>query len=253
MHGTSVKMVGDLESFYIVQLGTNEVGVLSKSYVKSSSSAPKGAKTYTSVTVNTMYTTDSVNLRGGPGTTFKIISTLSKNTSLKVVGYIDNWYVVVTNKNVVGCIRKDLLTSAKSNTSTNNTSSSFSISENEKIIFNLINKARTNAGLPILSKYEQLFKIARLKAIDMVKNSYFSHTSPTYKGPFEMMKSYNISYKVAGENIAGNPNLEAAVNSWLNSQTHKQNILSNSYNYVGIGVEKSDIYGYIIVVMFIGK
>ena len=65
------------------------------------------------------------------------------------------------------------------------------------------------------------------------------------------MKTYGISYKVAGENIAGNPSLEAAVTAWLNSQTHKQNILSNSYNYIGIGVEKSDTYGYVISTMFI--
>ena len=87
----------------------------------------------------------------------------------------------------------------------------------------------------------------------MVKNSYFSHTSPTYGSPFKMMKTYGVNYKVAGENIAGNPSLQDAVKAWLNSATHKQNILSNSYNYIGIGIEKSDTYGYVISTMFIGK
>ena len=127
------------------------------------------------------------------------------------------------------------------------------MSTNEKIIFDLLNKARTDAGLPKLSADATLFKVARLKAQDMVKNSYFSHTSPTYGSPFAMMKKYGVGYKVAGENIAGNPSLQDAVTSWLNSPTHKQNILSNSYNYIGIGIEKSDTYGYVISTMFIRK
>ena len=254
--GTSVKMVATIDNFYIVQLGSNEIGVVSKSYVKSSSSAPKGAKTYTSVSVKTATTANEVNLRRGPGTNFSKVTTISKGTTLKTVGYIDNWYVVVTKNNQVGCIRKDLLnisSASGSNSSGNTTSTSFSMSANEKIIFDLLNKARTDAGLPKLSADASLFKVARLKVQDMVKNSYFSHSSPTYGSPFKMMKTYGISYKVAGENIAGNPSLQDAVTAWLNSETHKQNILSNSYNYIGIGVEKSDTYGFVISTMFIRK
>lgn len=250
--GIKIKMVGTVDNFYIVQLGTNEIGVVSKDYVKSASSAPSGAKTYTRIATKTVITTDKVNLRRGPGTNFSKVTTVSKGTSLKAVGYIDNWYIVVTNSNIIGCIRKDFLkTSSTSTNTTNNTSTSFSMTANEKIIFDLLNKARTNAGLPKLSADAKLFKVANLKVQDMVKNSYFSHTSPTYGSPFKMMKTYGISYKVAGENIAGNPSLQDAVTSWLNSPTHKQNILSNSYNYIGIGIEKSDTYGYVISTMFI--
>ena len=255
--GTKVKMVATIDNFYIVQLGTNEIGVVSKSYVKSSSTAPSGAKTYTSIVTKNASTIAKVNLRRGPGTNFAKVTTLSKGTSLKAVGYIDNWYIVVTSNNQVGCIRKDLLnivgTSSNSNTSSGTTTTSFSMSANEKIVLDLLNKARTDAGLPKLSADATLFKVARLKAQDMVKNSYFSHTSPTYGSPFKMMKTYKVSYKVAGENIAGNPSLQDAVTAWLNSATHKKNILSNSYNYVGIGIEKSDTYGYVISTMFIRK
>lgn len=253
--GTKIKMVGTIDTFYIVQLGTNEIGVISKSYVKSSSTAPSGAKTYTRVSVKTVTTADKVNLRRGPGTNFAKITTISKGTSLKMVGYIDNWYVVVTSNNQVGCIRKDLLKAGatSSSGSSNTATTSFSMSANEKIIFDLLNKARTDAGLPKLSADATLFKVARLKAQDMVKNSYFSHSSPIYGSPFKMMKTYGVSYKVAGENIAGNPSLQDAVTAWLNSPTHRQNILSNSYNYIGIGIEKSDTYGYVISTMFIRK
>lgn len=257
--GTAVKMVATLDTFYIVQLGTNEIGVVSKSYVKTAASAPKGAKTYTSISVKNASTTTKVNLRRGPGTNYAKVTTISKGTSLKTVGYIDNWYIVVTNNNQVGCIRKDLLniqtsaTNSAGSTNPSTTTTSFSMSADEKIIFDLLNKARTDAGLTKLSSDSNLFKVARLKAQDMVKNSYFSHSSPTYGSPFNMMKTYGISYKVAGENIAGNPSLQDAVTSWLNSPTHKQNILSNSYNYIGIGIEKSDTYGYVISTMFIRK
>lgn len=62
-----------------------------------------------------------------------------------------------------------------------------------------------------------------------------------------------ISYKTAGENIAGNSSNTKAVIAWMNSSGHKANILNSSYNYTGIGVVKSPKYGKIYVQMFIGK
>ena len=87
----------------------------------------------------------------------------------------------------------------------------------------------------------------------MVKNNYFEHTSPNYGSPFEMMQNFGITYKTAGENIAGNSTIEGAFNSWISSDSHKQNILSSAYNYIGIGIYPSERYGYVIVVMFIRK
>lgn len=87
----------------------------------------------------------------------------------------------------------------------------------------------------------------------MVDNNYFSHTSPTYGSPFDMMKSYGISYKTAGENIAGNSSNSGAVEAWMNSEGHKANILNSNYNYTGLAVVSSPKYGKIFVQMFIGK
>lgn len=67
-------------------------------------------------------------------------------------------------------------------------------------------------------------RVARIKAEDMVTNNYFSHTSPTYGSPFDMLKSFKISYKTAGENIAANSSNSGAVNAWMNSSGHKANI-----------------------------
>ena len=68
-----------------------------------------------------------------------------------------------------------------------------------------------------------------------------------------MIKNFGISYKTAGENIAGNSTNTGAVNAWMNSSGHKANILNSSFNYTGIGVVSSPKYGKIYVQMFIGK
>ena len=108
-------------------------------------------------------------------------------------------------------------------------------------------------GLSSLKIDSELQRVAKIKAQDMVDNNYFSHNSPIYGSPFDMLKSFKVSYKTAGENIAGNSSNTAAVNAWMNSEGHKANILNSSYNYTGIGIVKSPKYGKIYVQMFIGK
>ena len=87
----------------------------------------------------------------------------------------------------------------------------------------------------------------------MVDNNYFSHESPIYGTPFNMIKSFGISYKTAGENIAGNSTNNGAVTAWMNSQGHRANILNENFTYTGIGVVNSSKYGKIYVQMFVGK
>lgn len=242
---SALKIVGTIDNFNIVQLESNDVGLISKDYIKSSDEAPKSAKTYENLTK--FYATvnaPNVALRAGPATSFKVNERLKEGTKVEVIGRIENFYTVVTENNNVGMIREDLL----------NKSSAQSPDETEKdVILRLINEERKKAGRPLLTVDSTLEKAAQTKADDMVKNNYFSHTSPTYGSPFKMIQDFGISYKAAGENIAGNPSIEAAVESWLKSDEHKKNILSNAYNYVGIGVANSKTYGYIIVLMFIGK
>ena len=108
-------------------------------------------------------------------------------------------------------------------------------------------------GLSALVIDKDLQKVAKIKAEDMVKNNYFSHTSSVYGTPFEMMKSYGISYKTAGENISGNTTNKGAVSAWMASSGHKENILNNAYNYTGIGVVKSEKYGKVYVQLFLGR
>ena len=70
----------------------------------------------------------------------------------------------------------------------------------------------------------------------MKVNNSFSHNSPTYGTPFQMMKQLGIAYRSAGENIAkGYTSAEAVVNAWMASPSHKANILSSNYTSMGIG------------------
>ena len=87
----------------------------------------------------------------------------------------------------------------------------------------------------------------------MVNNNYFSHESPTYGTPFNMLSNFKISYKTAGENIAANSSNSGAVTAWMNSSGHKANILNSNFTHTGIGVVSSQKYGKIFVQMFIGK
>lgn len=133
------------------------------------------------------------------------------------------------------------------------TSNTTSLSSDEKEVFDLINKQRTNNGLTALKMDSETLNVARIKAQDMVDNNYFSHDSPTYGSPFNMLNSFKVTYKTAGENIAGNSSNSGAVNAWMNSSGHKANILNKSFNYTGIGVVKSPKYGKIYVQIFLGK
>lgn len=261
---SKVKIVGEISSFYITQLTNNQVGLLSKSYVKISGNSLKDAKVYENLGKYYAYIKGSnTNVRGGPSTSFKVYAKLQKNDKIQVIGKIDNFNMIVTSNNTVGMIRSDLIskTSISNNTTNNSTSSNNNNSNttttptnaNINTILTLINNARKSNGLTPYTLDKALTNVAQIKADDMVQNNYFSHTSSKYGSPFEMMQGFGISYKSAGENIAGNPSLTDAVNAWLASSTHKANILSKKYNYVGIGLTKSNVYGYIIVAMFIQK
>jgi uncharacterized YkwD family protein len=103
-------------------------------------------------------------------------------------------------------------------------------------VVTLVNKERANAGLKPLTVHAKLTTVALDKAKDMSDNNYFSHTSPTHGSPFDMMKAYGISYGYAGENIAkGQRTPQEVMNSWMNSQGHRENILSPNFTKIGVG------------------
>ena len=140
------------------------------------------------------------------------------------------------------------------NTSNDNQNTSGSFLSFQEEVVRLVNVERTKRGLSELSFNTQLSNVATLKSQDMINKNYFSHTSPTYGSPFDMMKQFNISYKTAGENIAkGQKTPEEVVNAWMNSQGHRENILSTNFTDIGVGVAKSSDGTLYWTQMFIGK
>lgn len=115
------------------------------------------------------------------------------------------------------------------------------LSNTEKEVVRLVNVERKKRGLAALTASPQLSNLARLKSQDMINKNYFSHYSPTYGSPFQMMKKFGIQYSYAGENIAMGQTTPAAVmNSWMNSPGHRANILNPNYNQIGVGTAKSN-------------
>ncbi len=124
------------------------------------------------------------------------------------------------------------------------------VSSYEQKVIDLVNQIRVQNGLKKLTANWELSRVARYKSQDMKDKKYFSHTSPTYGSPFNMIKNFGISFKTAGENIAyGYSTPEAVVNGWMNSEGHRKNILNPNYTQIGVGYVAS---GHYWTQMFIG-
>lgn len=131
------------------------------------------------------------------------------------------------------------------------TAESTILSEYELEVVELTNVERQKHGLAPLQIDEALSKVARVKSEDMAKQNYFSHNSPTYGSPFDMMKQFGISYRTAGENIAmGQRSPQEVVNAWMNSEGHRANILNSNFTHIGVGHASNGNYW---TQQFIGK
>jgi uncharacterized YkwD family protein len=125
------------------------------------------------------------------------------------------------------------------------------ISEFERKVIELTNVERKKNGLPALTADTPLSNVARKKSDDMQAKGYFSHTSPTYGSPFDMIRDFGITYKTAGENIAkGQRTPEQVVQGWMGSPGHRKNILSSDFTHIGVGFNEGGNYW---TQMFIGK
>lgn len=117
------------------------------------------------------------------------------------------------------------------------------LSQFEQEVIELTNDERSKQGLAPLQADVELSKVARDKSQDMKERNYFDHTSPTYGSPFDMMRSYGISYQAAGENIArGQQTPQEVVSGWMNSQGHRENILNGNFTHIGVGFVEQGNY-----------
>ncbi len=194
-------------------------------------------------------TAESLKIRSGLSTQNESIGLLSKGDTLHIYGKVDDWYIVRTQNNLVGAVYADYVEGSHQEEDEN----AVLLSQEEQIFLNLINNQRIQNHLPEFELDENLLNIARLKANDLVEKNYFSHDSPTYGSIFDMLKNNQIAYHKASENIARNLNAENAIASLMNSEAHKNNILSQDFTVTGIAVVDSLQYGKIFVEVFVAN
>lgn len=232
---------------------------------------------------------DQAKIQEGCSINTDVLQTLDKNAQLDVISKVQDWYAVKLDNNNIGFIPENQVqpivaedkkggagvpsptaeTTPTPQTGPMDTSpettrdatpeipsentTAPSLTNDEQDMIRLVNEARKQNNLPALQVDMEVTNVARIKSQDMIDNNYFSHHSPTYGSPFDMMKDFGIEYVRAGENIAGNQSVQSAHDALMNSPGHRQNILSPDYTHIGIGIKNGGQYGKMFTQMFISK
>jgi len=111
-------------------------------------------------------------------------------------------------------------------------------------LIELTNQERGELGLGLLKENQKLDQAAYQKAMDMLNNDYFSHFSPSGISPWYWFKQAGYTYKIAGENLAiGFIDSEEVFNAWVNSPTHKANLVNEKFNEIGMAVLQGNFNG----------
>jgi len=111
-------------------------------------------------------------------------------------------------------------------------------------LIELLNQERKSLGLQPLKENTTLDNAAVLKAQDILEKDYFSHQSPDGVAPWYWFKIAGYNYKIAGENLAiGFLDSGELNRAWLDSPSHRANLLNSNYKDVGIAILKGDFQG----------
>lgn len=128
----------------------------------------------------------------------------------------------------------------------------------EDAVFRLINEKRAQENLPELAGQPQLYAAARSHSLDMACKDFFSHNGSDASSPFERIRRAGYTFSVAAENLyAGSESLNdpaKAVDAWMNSPGHRDNILNASVIHMGVSYVSSAsgrYHGY-VTVLFAG-
>ncbi|PAB58659.1 CAP domain-containing protein [Anaeromicrobium sediminis] len=179
------------------------------------------------------------------------LNTPSKDNIYNVVGETKDYYLVELDKYNLGIIDKSSAEAHIENTVLDQ--ESYKATPNEDEMLRYINGERIKRGLTPLKVDKNSIKVARLKSQDMIDNNYFSHYSPTYGSPFNMLNKFNIKYITAGENIGYNTSVKKTHEALMESKEHKESILNKYYTHVGIGIKEMPKGGKMITEIFIQK
>lgn len=110
----------------------------------------------------------------------------------------------------------------------------------------LVNRERTERGIPPVKADPEMTRVARAHSTDMFARGYFSHYTPEKTDPFDRMKKAGVKFLTAGENLALGRTLKICHEGLMNSPGHKANILNPSFGRLGIGIMDGGVYGLMI-------
>lgn len=168
---------------------------------------------------------------------------------------IKNLWLVVATGLAFTCSLGVFVYFISSNNFTSDTAEASTYNEDQVIV--AVNKRRIDNGLPQLIVNEKLSKAAYAKAKHMHDNEYFSHIDPkSGKKWSDFIKDQDYDYVVAGENLAnGFYDVQTMVQAWIDSPTHRENIMNTSVDETGIGISYGKLDGNptIFVVQMFGK
>lgn len=122
-------------------------------------------------------------------------------------------------------------------------------------VVRLTNEKRAANGLSPLTLNQQLVVGATAKGADMLARDYWAHVAPDGTEPWQFFTEAGYKYRYAGENLARDfSNATSAVEAWMASPSHKENLLSDKYSEIGIAVVEGDLAGVdtTIIVQFFG-
>ena len=135
-------------------------------------------------------------------------------------------------------------TSANTNTAEASPKSA-EMDDYENAIAAMINNVREQNGVNAIAADGALNEVAEIRSTDLLNRNYFSHYTPEGTNVFDVMRSNGVSFRYAGENLAQSApasagTVEGFLNAWINSPTHKANILRAQYTKIGVSMVEID-------------
>lgn len=111
-------------------------------------------------------------------------------------------------------------------------------------VISMVNTERTKAGLAPMAASAELQKSSRSKAADMFARGYWAHNAPDGSEPWHFFKESGYKFTQAGENLAKSfQTPDGVVKGWMNSPTHRANILNPAYRDIGISAVDGALSG----------
>lgn len=165
--------------------------------------------------------------------------TVNEDTSVKS----DDIYNDIKNQDFTGNLKATTTVKSYNSTNTDSVKKDTKISVDGVIYYT--NIERKKAGLPELVKNLKLNKSATLKTDDMFTAQYFEHTAPDGETAADLTRSVDYKFQIVGENLALGvfDTDKSLVKAWMDSPTHRENILNPKYTEIGAAVGIGDYKG----------